>query len=145
MNLSITKVFDFAAAHRLPSHAGKCKNLHGHNYKAEVTVTGAQDMSVANGNMVVDFGQLEGVLWDNVFNAMDHSTILPIVDRGLAEDWHKEGFKTLVFAEEPTVEVLATKIFTACGQVLDNAFGNEVKITKLRLYETESCWAEVSI
>ncbi|HEX59299.1 MAG TPA: hypothetical protein ENF26_04020, partial [Methanomicrobia archaeon] len=26
----------FSAAHRLPQHEGKCKELHGHTYKVEV-------------------------------------------------------------------------------------------------------------
>ncbi len=35
-------VTDFAAAHQLKMVADKCENLHGHNWKVEVYVTGEQ-------------------------------------------------------------------------------------------------------
>ena len=31
---------NFAAAHNLRNYKGKCENLHGHNYKVRVTLTG---------------------------------------------------------------------------------------------------------
>lgn len=33
-----TKEFRFEAGHTLDGHKGKCKNLHGHNYKVLVTL-----------------------------------------------------------------------------------------------------------
>jgi 6-pyruvoyltetrahydropterin/6-carboxytetrahydropterin synthase len=51
--LTLTRRFAFSAAHRLHSTAldaqgnactyGLCENIHGHNYRLEVTVTGAVD------------------------------------------------------------------------------------------------------
>src|SRR5437763_1258444 len=35
--------FTFAAAHQLPRYQGKCRNLHGHNYKMAVTLRGELD------------------------------------------------------------------------------------------------------
>ena len=32
----------FAAAHNLRNYKGKCENLHGHNYKVRVTLTGGE-------------------------------------------------------------------------------------------------------
>ena len=34
----VRRRFEFEAAHELPNHPGKCKNLHGHSYKLFVTV-----------------------------------------------------------------------------------------------------------
>jgi 6-pyruvoyltetrahydropterin/6-carboxytetrahydropterin synthase len=34
------KIFYFSAAHKLPSHKGLCRRLHGHTYKLEVRVAG---------------------------------------------------------------------------------------------------------
>ena len=51
---SVTKHIDFDAAHVLPEgYNGKCRNLHGHTYKAYVTLTGPRNSSEFG--MVVDF------------------------------------------------------------------------------------------
>lgn len=52
-SLTLTRRFIFSAAHRLQSPAldaagnagayGMCENIHGHNYRLEVSVTGAAD------------------------------------------------------------------------------------------------------
>ena len=39
--IRITKQFNFETAHALYGYDGKCKNIHGHNYKLSVTVVGA--------------------------------------------------------------------------------------------------------
>ncbi len=43
---------DFSAAHFLPLHPGKCKDLHGHTYKVEIVVVGEQKGSTG---CVADF------------------------------------------------------------------------------------------
>ena len=37
MRVRITKEFDFEAAHALDGYDGKCKDIHGHNYKLSLT------------------------------------------------------------------------------------------------------------
>ena len=32
----------FAAGHALRNYRGKCENVHGHNYRAQVTLRGAE-------------------------------------------------------------------------------------------------------
>lgn len=49
---SVSKVFKFSAAHILPHHEGKCKRLHGHNYKVVVY---AHSPLLNDQGMVVDF------------------------------------------------------------------------------------------
>ena len=38
--MDITTRLEFDAGHRIPNHKSNCKNLHGHRYAIEVTVTG---------------------------------------------------------------------------------------------------------
>ena len=54
----VTCTFTFEAAHRLAWHPGKCRNLHGHSYRLDVTVAGPLD---ANG-VVLDFDSLQDVV-----------------------------------------------------------------------------------
>ena len=38
--LLVTKIFYFEMAHAIHGYAGACKNIHGHSYELEVTVSG---------------------------------------------------------------------------------------------------------
>ncbi|HTS13054.1 MAG TPA: 6-carboxytetrahydropterin synthase QueD [Candidatus Limnocylindrales bacterium] len=58
----------FAAAHNLRNYKGKCENLHGHNYKVRVALSGAElDAS----GLLYDFVHLKGVL-QTVIRGLDH-------------------------------------------------------------------------
>jgi len=58
----------FAAAHQLRNYKGKCENLHGHNYKVQVTVAGEKLNSTG---LVADFGEVKGVLRE-IVGRLDH-------------------------------------------------------------------------
>ena len=58
----------FAAAHRLTMVGEKCENLHGHNWKIEVYVTGE---SLDQGGVLVDFGIIKGHVRD-LMKTLDH-------------------------------------------------------------------------
>ena len=49
----------FEAAHDIPGHKGKCKNLHGHTYKLEAEFSGADLDEIG---MLTDFSDLKAVL-----------------------------------------------------------------------------------
>ena len=51
----------FGAAHRLPSHPGKCNRLHGHTWTVESWSQGTPDQVTG---MVVDFGDVKQVIDD---------------------------------------------------------------------------------
>ena len=45
----------FAAGHSLRNYRGKCEKVHGHNYKVQVTVGGAE-LDSAGGNLTPGLG-----------------------------------------------------------------------------------------
>ena len=61
----------FAAGHALRNYRGKCENVHGHNYKIEVTVQGEQLDSIG---LLVDFVELKRVM-KAVIEYLDHRFI----------------------------------------------------------------------
>ena len=122
MNISITKKFKFEAAHNLPDHPGRCKSLHGHSYKLEVTVS-AREMNEQG--MVMDFGDLKKSVNKHVINLFDHSYL-------------NDYFSV------PTAENMAKWIFLDLSVYLSEEFERRVKLKKVRLYETEDSYAEVS-
>ena len=62
--IRITKDFRFETGHALFGYDGKCKNIHGHNFKLSVTVTGSPitDKSHSKYGMVIDFSDLKKII-----------------------------------------------------------------------------------
>jgi len=62
--IRITKQFTFETAHALYGYDGKCRNIHGHSYKLDVTVIGEPitDMDNVKCGMVIDFGDLKHIV-----------------------------------------------------------------------------------
>jgi 6-pyruvoyltetrahydropterin/6-carboxytetrahydropterin synthase len=49
----------FAAAHALRNYRGKCENLHGHNYRVQVAIAGAE---LDENGLLYDFAELKSRL-----------------------------------------------------------------------------------
>lgn len=58
----------FAAAHRLTMVGAKCENMHGHNWKIEVALTGEE---LDAGGVLMDFGEVKGRLRE-IIARVDH-------------------------------------------------------------------------
>jgi len=58
----------FAAGHALRNYKGKCENVHGHNYRCQVTVTGGDLDDIG---LLVDFVELKKVV-HGVIDRLDH-------------------------------------------------------------------------
>ena len=58
----------FAAGHALRNYRGKCENVHGHNYRCQVTVEGAELDSIG---LLVDFVELKKAV-HAVLDRLDH-------------------------------------------------------------------------
>lgn len=64
----ITVIKFFSAAHMLTDVGGKCEELHGHNFKVELTVS-AQE--VDKSGILIDFRHLKNML-SEVLENLDH-------------------------------------------------------------------------
>jgi len=58
----------FAAGHALRGYKGKCENVHGHNYRVQVTLEGA---SLDPVGLLYDFVHLKQVI-QGVIKSLDH-------------------------------------------------------------------------
>ncbi len=67
----VTVLQTFSAGHALRNYRGKCENVHGHNYRVEVTVRGEQLDSTG---LLVDFVELKRVT-RGVMEYLDHRFI----------------------------------------------------------------------
>lgn len=68
MPFAIVKEYRFAAAHFIPDHPGKCRRLHGHNYRVRVEL-GADELDRLG--MVLDFAEVKKLL-DAAAGRFDH-------------------------------------------------------------------------
>jgi len=58
----------FAAAHQLKMVSDKCENMHGHNWKIEVTISGHQ---LNDAGVLIDFGDLKRHV-SGIMDTLDH-------------------------------------------------------------------------
>jgi 6-pyruvoyltetrahydropterin/6-carboxytetrahydropterin synthase len=61
----------FAAGHALRHYKGKCENVHGHNYRVQVTAEGRELNSIG---LLVDFVELKRVV-RGIVDRLDHQFI----------------------------------------------------------------------
>ncbi len=113
MRTRVTRSFTFEAAHQLPWHPGRCRNLHGHSYRLEVTVEGP----VGDDGIVVDFADVKAVVQREVIDRYDHTHLNDLLDN-------------------PTAELIAHDAWKHLESV-------GLAVTRLRLWETPDCSVEI--
>ena len=62
---------NFSSAHHLLNYKGKCENMHGHNWKVEVTARGN---NLDSSNILVDFKTLKKVV-NEIMEYLDHKDL----------------------------------------------------------------------
>jgi 6-pyruvoyltetrahydropterin/6-carboxytetrahydropterin synthase len=110
----------FAAGHALRNYRGKCENVHGHNYRAEVALRGAELDAIG---LLVDFVELKRVV-HAVLDRMDHQWLndFPPFD-----------------ALNPSAENMAKYIYDEVSAALMTKEG--VRVASVRLWETDTASA----
>ncbi len=108
--MRVRRSFDFDAAHRLPHHPGKCRELHGHAYRLVVTVDRPVDPTTG---LAIDFSDLKAIVRTEVVDLLDHRFVNDLI-------------------ENPTAEVMAAWIW---GRLAGRLAG----LAEIELFETTSC------
>ena len=108
--VTVTKTIKFDAAHVLTNHEGLCKNLHGHTYRVDVSVTQAEgDAS----DMVIDFKDLKRIASEVICERFDHAFVYNTESEGereIAAVVERYGMRTVAIPFRSTAENLA-KLF----------------------------------
>lgn len=116
--ISITKVFTFDSAHHLNNYAGKCKNIHGHTYKLEVTLKGIPDKN----GLVIDFHDLNDIVEKEILTKIDHKYLNEILDFN------------------PTCEMLGLWIWEQLSKNIEDL---ECNLERLVLWETPTSFITI--
>lgn len=133
-----TRRIEFDAAHRVIGHENKCKYLHGHRYVLEASFE-APDLD--NLGRVVDFGVIKDILKGWIDHNFDHTAILSEEDKKLGEEIAKITQQKIFYLKyNPTAENIAKFLFE---EIIPDLFQNyDIKLSKLKLYETPNCSVE---
>ena len=108
--MRVRRRFSFEAAHHLPRHPGKCRELHGHSYRLVVTVDRPVDPV---SGLAIDFSELKDIVRREVVDRLDHRYVNDLIDN-------------------PTAEVMAAWIWRRLVEPLPG-------LDEVELWETASC------
>ncbi len=139
--IRITKQFNFETAHALWNYDGKCKNIHGHTYKMFVTIIGEPNQNELSPKfgMVMYFGDLKRIIKENIIDIYDHTVIL---NRNAQAEKFKnieQMFDRFIITDyQPTCENMVIEF----SEIIKSKLPNNLSLHNLRLYETETSYAE---
>jgi len=112
-------VTKFAAAHQLTMVGSKCENLHGHNWKVEVYVTGEK---TDDSGVLMDFGIIKKYVRE-IMSMLDHKYLNELV-------YFQQG--------QPSSENIAYFVATELQKRIDN---QAVSISKVTAWESDDAGA----
>ena len=96
--MKITKIIQWDMGHRILNHRSVCKGLHGHRYKAEITVEGklVNSSTKSEHGMVMDFADIKSIAKTEIHDKLDHGFMVWEKDDELIEFFrHTEGHKMI--------------------------------------------------
>ena len=143
--IAITRRLEFDAGHRLPNHKSQCRNVHGHRYALEITLSSEviHEVGAADDGMVMDFGDIKRIANEKLIDLWDHAFLVHSADTVMVDFLAAiSGHKTVILDVVPTAENLAQAAFAILKDAYHDRFGHVLALTRVRLYETPNCWAD---
>ena len=138
LRMRLQKEFRFDAAHRILGHAGRCAWFHGHTYRLTVTV---ESSALDALDMVIDLDELAVLARSAVMDRWDHAALLyrddPVAP-AVAAIQATAPERLVLFARNPTVEVLAQDAFEAITKRLPEG----VQLASVTVWETPTAASE---
>jgi 6-pyruvoyltetrahydropterin/6-carboxytetrahydropterin synthase len=143
--MQITTRLEFDAGHRIPCHKSQCRNLHGHRYAIEITLSGEiiQNENISENGMVMDFSDVKAIARKTVVDVWDHAFLVYQGDTEVLTFLNTlSNHKTVVMNTVPTAENLAAEAFRILNSQYQDFYENHLKLERVRLYETPNNWAD---
>ena len=127
----VTRKIDFCYGHRLLNYEGKCRHLHGHNGRAEITLESEQLNELG---MVLDFSDIKQVVSKWIDENLDHRMIMHKDDPALSV-LREMGEPLYIVDSNPTAENIAKLIYDFTAE-------SGFPVTEVCLWETPNCSSE---
>lgn len=133
----VHRYHDISCGHRVHGHEGKCRNLHGHNYRIHFTCV-AEDGALDGVGRVIDFSQIKARLCMWIEEHWDHRFLI----------WEEDPMKSHLLELDPTVVAVpfnptAENIAQHLVEVVGPAqlAGTGIKLSEVMVEETRKCFA----
>lgn len=133
----VHRYHDISCGHRVHGHEGKCRHLHGHNYRVHFTCV-AEDGAPDGVGRVIDFSQVKAKLCMWIEEHWDHHFLI----------WEEDPMKSYLLELDPTVVVVpfnptAENIAQHLVEVVGPAqlAGTGIKLSEVMVEETMKCFA----
>lgn len=133
--ITVTKTVKFDAAHVLTNHQGLCKNLHGHTYRVDISVSQREG---EDSDMVIDFKDLKSIAEAVICDRFDHAFIYNTTSPGecdIAAVVEKNSMRTVAIPFRSTAENLAKYFFELLIARIPN-------VASVKVWETAMSSAE---
>lgn len=146
-SVSVTKEFTFDCCHLLSDHPGKCKNLHGHTYKVQVTVMSKQSFrsDTFPRGIIVDFKDLKERLNADLFDQFDHAYIYNSLggaaERQIGTLIHSFKLRSVDLKMPATAENMAHYFFEKAQEILQ---ASRLIVLNVKVWETPTSFAEAT-
>lgn len=148
MPYRICKIIEVESGHMLTKHAGSCQFPHGHSRQVELILEASR---LDENDMVCDFGVIKTAL-SGFLQSFDHAMCMNTADPMFATLKKAYGDRIIPFEkQDPTTEVVARMIFDRVRDCLKAyarrkdkpyPFSKSVRLVRVRVWETSTCWAE---
>ena len=102
--IAITRRLEFDAGHRLPNHKSQCRNVHGHRYALEITLSSEviHEEGAADDGMVMDFGDIKRIANEKLVDLWDHAFLVYRGDKVMVDFLAAiSGHKTVILDVVP--------------------------------------------
>lgn len=143
--MQITTRLEFDSGHRIPSHKSQCRNLHGHRYAIEITLSGdiIQQENLSENGMVMDFSDVKAIAKKSIVDVWDHAFLVYRGDTEILNFLNSlPNHKTVIMNTVPTAENMAAEAFLILNMQYQDVYGNHLKLERVRLFETPNNWAD---
>lgn len=151
MPYRICKTIDIENGHMLSKHPDACRFPHGHTRTVEFVL---EAEALDDREMVCDFKIVKDAM-AGYLATLDHALCVNTDDPAFGELRARYGERIVPFErQDPTTEVLARRIFEVCQEKLTAYSGSpdsryplrpQVRLVKVRVWETASSWAEYEV
>lgn len=131
-----TRRLTFESMHKVLG-SKKCGKCHGHSYKAVITVKAKE---LDNLGMVIDFSAVKLYVGNWVDTFWDHRSILNKDDPILPVLQEMGEQPYIMNYGNPTAENMAKELYEVSQKLLPS----NIEVVKVRIWETENCYADYS-
>lgn len=143
--ITASRYHDISCGHRVVGHEGKCRHLHGHNYRVHFHCKATELDSVGR---VVDFSVIKEKLCMWLENNWDHKFLAWEEDEAITEisncDFIEDLADSFVFVPfNPTAENMAKYLVEVVAP--EQLMNTNVILTKVVIEETRKCSVEYSL